>query len=46
MLKWYSKYCIAAFIIGAVLGFLIGEWLIVHEYILVPGFIESKPLTT
>lgn len=48
MLKWYTQYCVVAFIVGIVVGYLIGEWLVVHEYILVPGHVvpAPQPLTT
>jgi len=39
MLKWYIKYCIVSIIIGITVGFLLGDFLITREYILIPGHI-------
>lgn len=37
MLKWYLKYCLVAVVIGTGVGFLVGEWFMLQEYIVVPG---------
>lgn len=39
MINWYIKYCALAFIVGIIVGYLIGDYFTLYEYILVPGHI-------